>query len=86
MYKLLLLLFPVLFINCSAPKNKAESQESKGRLAVLRDSVNENVYKDINAVVAYHHGKVFIEEYYNQTEPEDLHDARSVGSRPLKSA
>ena len=30
-------------------------------------------------MVVYHHGQVFIEEYYNHTNADDLHDARSVG-------
>ncbi len=79
MYKILLLLSPVLCIHCSPPKNKQVNKESNNRLALLRDSINQNIYKDIHAVVVYHHGQVFIEEYYNHTNADDLHDARSVG-------
>ncbi|MEM9299198.1 MAG: hypothetical protein AAGA64_12525, partial [Bacteroidota bacterium] len=64
MYKILLLLSPVLCIHCNPPKNKQVNKESNNRLALLRDSINQNIYKDIHAVVVYHHGQVFIEEYY----------------------
>ncbi|MEM8567649.1 MAG: serine hydrolase [Bacteroidota bacterium] len=78
-YKILFLLVAVFCLRCSTAKNNEGKQESNEMLAVLRDSINQNIYKDINAIFVYHHGEVFIEEYYNQTESEDLHDARSVG-------
>ncbi|MEM7107571.1 MAG: serine hydrolase [Bacteroidota bacterium] len=80
MYRImLLLLFPVFCLHCNVPPDKEGRRQNKGRLAALKDSVNQNIYKDINAIVVYHHGQVLIEEYYNDTEADDLHDARSVG-------
>jgi len=48
-------------------------------LKVLRDSIEQQVYKDVNAVMVYQKGKVLIEKYYNGTDKDDIHDARSVG-------
>lgn len=54
-------------------------QEAFPKLSALRDSIEQQVYEDINAVVIYQKGKLLVEEYYNGTTKNDIHDARSVG-------
>ena len=48
-------------------------------LSALRDSIDQRVYRDVNAIVVYQGGEVLVEEYYNGTTKDDIHDARSIG-------
>ncbi len=57
----------------------SEPQQTIPQLSVLRDSIEQNVYKKVNAIVVYQKGERLIEEYYNGTTKDDIHDARSVG-------
>ena len=45
----------------------------------LSSKIGEGYFKDINSIVAIKKGKLLLEEYYNKTKREDLHDTRSVG-------
>lgn len=57
----------------------SEQDTFHSELKVLRDSIEGEVYKDVNAIVVYQNGEALIEEYYNGTSKDDIHDARSVG-------
>ncbi|MEL6133452.1 MAG: serine hydrolase, partial [Bacteroidota bacterium] len=54
-------------------------QKTGPTLAALRDSIEQEVYRDIQAVMVYQQGKVLVEGYYNGATKDDIHDARSVG-------
>lgn len=48
-------------------------------LSALRDSIEQEAYRKVNAIVVYQGDKVLVEEYYNGTTKDDIHDARSIG-------
>ncbi|MEN0050163.1 MAG: serine hydrolase [Bacteroidota bacterium] len=70
------LLLAIVFFSC---KTDAAQQERIPELGTLRDSIKQQVYKDVNAIVVYQKGEILVEEYYNGTSKNDIHDARSVG-------
>ena len=54
-------------------------RKSMPTLEALRDSIEQDVYKKIQAVVVYQKGEILVEEYYNGMTKDGIHDARSVG-------
>lgn len=50
-----------------------------GRIELLKESIRDRTFKDINSVLVVKHGKIVIEEYFNGEGPDTLHDIRSAG-------
>lgn len=48
-------------------------------LQELRASIEAKIYKDVNSIVVLKNGAILVEEYYNGTDRQSLHDVRSVG-------
>jgi len=57
----------------------SEDSYKQELLEQLRDSVDAQVYKRLNSIVAIKGGKLLFEEYYNGTKRRQVHDVRSVG-------
>ena len=49
------------------------------RIGLLRARIMDGTFKDINSIIAVKHGKILIEEYFNGTDPNALHEIRSAG-------
>lgn len=65
-------------ITFSCVQESTQTETTPG-LSALRDSIEQQVYRDVNAIVIYQNSKILVEEYYNGTSKDDVHDARSVG-------
>ena len=72
----LVIILAAIILSCSP---NAAQDVAFPELKALRDSIEHQVYRDINAIVVYQNGEILIEEYYNNTSKDDIHDARSVG-------
>ena len=49
------------------------------KILKLKGEINEGVFKKINSVIVIKNGSILIEEYFNETGRDTLHDTRSVG-------
>ena len=49
------------------------------RFGLLKERIIDGTFKDINSIIVVQHGKILIEEYFNDTDSHALHDIRSVG-------
>jgi CubicO group peptidase (beta-lactamase class C family) len=59
------------------PVSKEHFNVSK--LKELKGNIDEGVYKQITSIVVIKNGKLLIEEYFNGSARDSLHDPRSVG-------
>lgn len=50
-----------------------------GKIKELKGNIDEGVFKRITSVVVIKNGKLLIEEYFNGSARDSLHDPRSVG-------
>lgn len=50
-----------------------------GRIRLLKESIQDRTFKDINSILIVKQGKVLIEAYFNGEGPDTLHDIRSAG-------
>ncbi|MBW2252086.1 MAG: serine hydrolase [Deltaproteobacteria bacterium] len=49
------------------------------RFSLLKARIIDGTFKDINSIIVVKHGKILIEEYFNGTDSQALHDMRSAG-------
>ena len=49
------------------------------KIKELKSAINEGAFKKISSVIVISHGKLLIEEYFNDETRNTLHDPRSVG-------
>ncbi|MDR2918177.1 MAG: beta-lactamase family protein [Tannerella sp.] len=49
------------------------------KIKELKGSIDEGIFKKINSVIVVKNGELLIEEYFNGTNRNTLHDPRSVG-------
>lgn len=66
----------VMILSCGSVASQSKTVRE---LSALRDSIEQQVYRKVNAIAVYQNGKVLVEEYYNGTSKNDIHDARSIG-------
>lgn len=52
---------------------------NENKLEELNLKIAKNQYKEISSIVVIKNGELLIEEYFNETNRETLHDTRSVG-------
>jgi hypothetical protein len=50
-----------------------------GKIKELKGNIEEGVFKHITSIVVIKNGKLLIEEYFNGSARDSLHDPRSVG-------
>lgn len=51
----------------------------KGKIRVLNQKIAQNKFKDITSIVVIKNGKLLLEEYFNGSRRDSLHNPRSVG-------
>jgi len=49
------------------------------RFGLLRARITDGTFKEISSIIVVKHGEILIEEYFNGTDPDALHDIRSAG-------
>ena len=49
------------------------------RFGLLRARITDGTFKEISSIIVVKHGEILIEEYFNGTGPDALHDIRSAG-------
>lgn len=49
------------------------------KIKTLKGNIDEGVFKKISSIVVLKHGKILVEEYFNNAGRNTLHDPRSVG-------
>nr|WP_315164639.1 serine hydrolase [uncultured Flavobacterium sp.] len=57
----------------------SNSQYDKKKIEELNKSIHQNSFKAITSIVVIKEGKLLLEEYFNNTDRNTLHDTRSVG-------
>lgn len=66
---------PIVYPGLNSSKAKFDSD----KIQQLKGMIAQGVFKKINGIVVLKEGNLLIEEYFNGTDRDSLHDARSVG-------
>jgi len=57
----------------------SDEKFDQAALSELKQKIVDTVFKDITSIVVIKNGKVLVEEYFNGSSRDSLHDTRSVG-------
>ncbi|NER12112.1 serine hydrolase [Leptobacterium flavescens] len=72
-------LVPVQKIQPNSGFEVSKDNFDKNKIEALNRKIAEGRFEDINGIVVIKDGKLLIEEYFNDSTRESLHDTRSVG-------